>query len=78
MVVKLLQLPKELYTKLTDCGMTTDDIPVELKAAKPMEVTELGILTNIKLAHPSKALSPIDVTDSGIVIDAKLGHAKKV
>lgn len=37
-----------------------------------MDVTLLGIITEVKLVHPSKAKSPMDVTLLGIVIEVKL------
>ena len=39
------------------------------KAELPMEVTELGIVTDDKLLQPLKASTPIEVTELGIVTD---------
>ena len=37
-----------------------------------MDVTEFGIVTDVKLLHKAKALLPILVTEFGIVTDVKL------
>ena len=42
-----------------------------------MEVTQLGIVTLVKLSQPQKAPSPIKVTQLGIVTLVKLSHQEK-
>ena len=42
------------------------------KAPVPIEVTELGILTEVKPVLPEKALFPIDVTEFGITTLGRL------
>ena len=39
----------------------------ELKAPLPIDVTELGIVTEVSFEQPENALSPIHVTELGIV-----------
>ena len=41
------------------------------KAELPIEVTELGISTDVKLLQPEKAEPPIDLTEFGISTDVK-------
>jgi len=48
------------------------------KAFIPIEVTDEGILIEVKLEHPEKALIPIETTDEGILIEVKLEHPLKV
>ena len=43
-----------------------------LKALSPIEVTEIGIVTDDKLLQPLKASTPIEVTELGIETDDKL------
>ena len=42
-----------------------------LNAKYPMEVTLLGIVTEVKPLQPENALFPIEVTPFGIVIEVK-------
>ena len=37
-----------------------------------MEVTESGMVTEVKLEHPAKASFPMVVTESGMVTEVKL------
>lgn len=41
------------------------------KARYPIEVTELGIITEVRPEQPINAPSPIEVTDLGIVTDVR-------
>ena len=41
------------------------------KALEPIDVTEVGIVTDVNIEQLLKALEPIDVTQLGIVIDVK-------
>ena len=47
------------------------------KAAFPILVTELGIVTEVRLWHLQKALFPILVTELGIVTEVRLLHPEK-
>jgi metal-sulfur cluster biosynthetic enzyme len=42
-----------------------------------IDVTELGIVTEINLSHLVKAPCPIEVTELGIVTEAKTEQLKK-
>ena len=42
------------------------------KAPPPIEVTESGIVIEVKPEQPQNALSPIEVTDSGMVTDVSI------
>ena len=42
------------------------------KAPCPIEVTELGIVSEVRLEQSSKVLNPMDVTESGIVNEVRL------
>ena len=42
------------------------------KAYEPIEVTEFGIVTEVRLLQYSKADDPISVTEFGIVIEVRL------
>ena len=49
-----------------------------LKAPLPINVTDFGIVTEVKPIQPSKAPLPIEVTDAGIVSSVKLSQDKKL
>ena len=42
------------------------------KVLFPIDVTELGIVTEVKLKQPEKAPFPIDVTELGIATEVNL------
>ena len=44
------------------------------KASLPMEVTESGIVNEVRLEQPEKVLSPIVVTEAEIVNAVRLLH----
>jgi len=48
------------------------------KADLPIDVTELGIFTDVKLLQSEKADSPIDVTELGISTDDRFVQPLKV
>ena len=43
-----------------------------MKQFSPNEVTDEGIMIDVKLLQPEKQYSPNEVTDEGIMIDVKL------
>ena len=43
-----------------------------MKQFSPNEVTDEGIMIDVKLLQPEKQYSPNEVTDEGILIDVKL------
>ena len=47
------------------------------KAPSPILVTELGIVTEVRLVQPLKANSPILVTELGIVTEVRLEQPRK-
>lgn len=47
------------------------------KAATPIDVTAIGMNTDVRDWHPSKAFGPIDVTESGIAIVDNRVHLRK-
>jgi hypothetical protein len=57
--------------------MITEISPDSLKASSPIEVTEFGIMIDVKEEHIAKAVVPIEVTEFGIVIEVKEEHAAK-
>ena len=44
------------------------------KAQEPIEVTESGIWTEVRLLHPRKARLPMEVTECGIRTKSRLVH----
>jgi len=42
-----------------------------MNAESPMELTESGIATELKLLQPENAEGPIDITEGGIVTEDK-------
>ena len=48
------------------------------KALSPILVTELGIVTEVRLLHLAKASSPILVTELGIVTEERPLQPEKV
>ena len=58
-----LQLSLESYLELP-LSTTIDSKPLQnAKAAVPIEVTELGMVTLVKPLQPEKALSPMELTE---------------
>ena len=47
-------------------------LKLHMKQFSPNEVTDEGILIDVKLLQPEKQYSPNEVTDEGILIDVKL------
>ena len=47
-----------------------------MKQFSPNEVTDEGIMIDVKLLQPEKQYSPNEVTDEGIMIDVKLLQSK--
>jgi metal-sulfur cluster biosynthetic enzyme len=41
-----------------------------------MEVTELGMVMEVKLSQLENALFPIEVTELGMVMEVKLSHSE--
>ena len=41
------------------------------KAPEPIEVTALGIITEVRPEQPEKAYSPIEVTELGIITEVR-------
>ena len=50
-------------------------LKLHMKQFSPNEVTDEGILIDVKLLQPEKQYSPNEVTDEGILIDVKLLHS---
>ena len=51
--------------------------PQSSKPSSPMEVTEFGIATVVRLVQPRKASSPMEVTEFGIATVVRLVHSRK-
>ena len=66
-----LQLSRESYTVFPDSTIIDVKPLQEAKAASPMLVTLLGIVTLVKPLQPEKTLSPMLVTLLGIVTPVK-------
>ena len=49
-----------------------------MKQFSPNEVTDEGIMIDVKLLQPEKQYSPNEVTDEGILIDVKLLHLRNI
>ena len=49
-----------------------------MKASVPINVTESGMVIEVREVHPKKALFLILVTPFGMVIDVREVHPKKV
>ncbi len=49
-------------------------LKLHMKQFSPNEVTDEGIMIDVKLLQPEKQYSPNEVTDEGILIDVKLLH----
>ena len=47
-------------------------LKLHMKQFSPNEVTDEGIMIDVKLLQPEKQYSPNEVTDEGILIDVKL------
>jgi hypothetical protein len=45
-----------------------------LKAPSPIDVTDDGMVMDVKDEQPRKAPSPIDVTDEGMISEVKAEH----
>ena len=45
-----------------------------MNADTPIDVTELGMITEVKLLQPSNADTPIDLTEPGIETVVRLLH----
>ena len=58
--------------------MITRFIEVEVKAVASIDVTEVGIVSNVKAVQPLKAEAAIDVTELGILTDVKAVQPLKV
>jgi hypothetical protein len=50
---------------------------VKLRLIVPIEMTELGIMTDVKFVHLAKAPLPREVSESGIMTDVKPEHPLK-
>ena len=49
-------------------------LKLHMKQFSPNEVTDEGIMIDVKLLQPEKQYSPNEVTDEEILIDVKLLH----
>ena len=68
----LVGLPKSILHHATRLLISTLFSPEQLsKAHESIDVTELGMLTDVKPLQPWKALFPIEVTELGIAIELK-------
>mgnify|MGYP001633064521 FL=1 len=52
-------------------------LKLHMKQFSPNEVTDEGIMIDVKLLQPEKQYSPNEVTDEGIMIDVKLLQSSK-
>ena len=53
-------------------------LKLHMKQFSPNEVTDEGIMIDVKLLQPEKQYSPNEVTDEEILIDVKLLQEKNV
>ena len=72
-----LQLSLESYTEFSLSTMMLSKLLQPVNASSPIEVTELGITTEVKLLQPVNAYLPIEVTELGISTDVKLLQPEK-
>ena len=69
-----LQLLRESYVLLSTATVIVFS-PLHLKnALLPMDVTELGMVTEVSPLHPSNAWLPMDVTELGMVTEVSPLH----
>jgi len=80
-------VPRSMYTTFeewfvigrgTSIWQWTSDNPVQPEKTEfPIDVTEDGMVIDVKEEQPKKAPSPKDVTDGGIIIEGKAVHVRK-
>ena len=68
--VRLLQsLNASCPMDFRELPIVIDSIPLPLNASFPIIVTELGMVTDVRLLQPENTLSPMLVTEFGIVTE---------
>ena len=66
------QLSSRDLTKAVSLNVTDPTLVQLAKQPFPRDVTELGIIIEIRAMQPLKQYSPRDITESGIVMEANL------
>ena len=66
-----LQSPRESYFGFPFSTIKLVKLVQPLKAALPIEVTELGIVTDVKPVQPEKASKSINLTELPMVTEVK-------
>ena len=70
--IKYAVFPEALIRYFMELLSSEKEIPELKKTPLPIDVTLSGMLTLVRLEHPSKALNTIEVTLSGIVMLVRL------